>query len=162
MIRATTWAAAAAVVLLVLACAEAGVGADYHSRDPVACPAQKGAPNAQQAAQIFRCSTEASVGSYLVLTDNVKLQIGAARAFTTGDNHTDIDSSKPVYPIRGSWVEYQCANFAMYPAMGADSCRVYDSSNASGVCYQTSFGDWRCHMAPKTVNQRPGRVPPPK
>ena len=152
----------APIALLLTAPADAGPGADYNARDPIACPTQSATPNAKQATQIFRCSTEVVAGSYLYLTDDVKLQIGSSRKFTTGDNHTDIDSSKPVHPIRGSWTEYQCANVRMYPATGANSCSVFDKSNGSGICYQTSFGDWRCHMLAQTVNMRTGRVPPPK
>ena len=145
--------------------ANAGVGAAYRTRDPIACPSAaeqpKGAPNVQQATRIFRCSTEA-ISSHLYLTDHVDLQIGGARPFHYGDGYAEIDSSKAVYPIRGAWTQYQCISLKEYPAASAKNCSVFDESNASGVCYQTTFGDWRCRMHALSSVMRPDYVQGPQ
>jgi len=150
------------VTIALAGYANAGVGSNYNSRDPIACPSAqpKGAPTTAQATQIFRCTTEVET-DHLYLTDNVQLQIGASRPFHV-DNYPDIDSSRPVYPIRGSWTQYQCTNVKTYPGVGKNNCAVFDESNGSGICYQTTFGDWRCKMFPQASNLRPGRVPAPK
>jgi hypothetical protein len=143
----------------------AQIGDSYNSREPVACPtgdaAPKEKPTVEQAVLIFRCVNEVEAG-YLYLIENVKLEIGVARDFQFGDNYPQIDRNRPVYPIRGSWVEYQCHNIKTYPGAAPNNCAVFDKSNGVGICYTTTFGDWRCQMQAATVQQRPDWVPAPR
>jgi hypothetical protein len=143
----------------------AQVGESFNSREPVACPsgdaAPKDKPTVEQAVLIFRCVNEV-VSGYLYLIEEVKLDIGGARPAQFGDNYPQIDRDRPVYPIRGSWVEYQCHNIKTYPGAAPNNCAVFDKSNGAGICYVTTFGDWRCQMQAGTVQQRPDWVPAPR
>lgn len=140
----------------------AGVGESYGSRDPVACPQVAGAgPTESEATALFRCVNEVEAG-HLYLLEDVRLQIGGSRPYQFGDGYPEIDRNLPVHPIRGSWVEYQCSNIKTYPGAGPNNCRVFDKANGSGICYRTTFGDWRCQMQGASANLRPGWMPPPR
>jgi hypothetical protein len=59
-----------------------------------------------------------------------------------------IDTSFPVYPIRGSYQKYQCGHTqGSWVYKPGQNCDLITTPQASGVCYKTSFGDWACRMA---------------
>ena len=69
-------------------------------------------------------------------------------------NIRDIDADSPVYPLRGSLDMYACnlADPKIKAATGFDkysrgkNCFLYHEPTATGVCYKTGFGDWRCSL----------------
>lgn len=134
------------------------IGAPYGSRDPVTCASRKapasGAPSPAQVAQYVQCDPEGGEGvrgHFIHLMTSVKAEIGAGRAFSPiADRMTDIDVRQPVYPIRGSYNWYQCGNVRGGAPAGAN-CGLYVESNATGKCYKTTFGDWRCIMNDATA-----------
>jgi len=144
----------AAAAINVLA-RETGVGAKYGTRDPVSCQSRKlpakGAPSPELAALYFKCGRERvshDSSNSLDLFENVKVEIGKGRPYNASDSSlTDIDPSLPVYPIRGSFDVYACADPEhMSKPSTATNCRVNQNVHGNGVCYQTTFSDWACIM----------------
>ena len=164
----TTQIVAIAIALGAAATASAGVGSKYAARDPVTCDSTKapasGAPSAQQALQYTKCGEEGEDSfHHLILTSDMRVEIGKGRPFQGGGNSDinmhDVDPSQPIYPIRGSYKMYQCSNVAagdpwqsIYTA--GKNCDVYDYKAATGACYKTTFGDWKCFMT-DTTNTSP-------
>lgn len=143
-------------------------GARYGARDPRTCSSTKdpakGAPSPAQAAQYVTCNAEHVSGDMLFLAENVKVEIGRARRYNPNDdlNMNDVDPSQPVYPIRGSLTGYGCNpvdNSILHNA--GKNCLVTRQPNAKGLCYKTTFGDWKCSLfdinPEKEFNQPPPR-----
>lgn len=148
---------------------QAGVGAKYGTRDPFTCKSTKapthGAISPEWAAQYVKCSAEGETGGMLYLLKNVNVEVGSERAFNpNSDDYTDIDQSSPLYPIRGSFTRFQCGTVSRGSFMpnAGKNCNSGDQPNATGMCYRTTFGDWRCSMTDLTHDalNRFG-VPPP-
>lgn len=141
--------------------AQSGIGARYGARDPHICadtraPA-RGAPSAAQVAQYVTCAQEHVFGSssLLGLVENVRVQVGAGRPYIhVTDSFQDIDPHQLVYPIRGSYRSYACGEIVGpngSPDRKGRNCSVRENPNAKGVCFRTTFGDWRCDMNDLTV-----------
>lgn len=148
---------------------QTGVGSKYGTRDPYTCKSTKapahGAISPEVAAQYVACNAEGETGGMLYLLQNVKVEVGAGRAFNpNSDDYADIDQSSPLYPIRGSFTRYQCGAVSSGPILPnvGKNCNSGDQPNATGVCYKTTFGDWHCSMMDLTHDSlnRFG-VPPP-
>ena len=148
---------------------DTGVGAKYGSRDPYKCPSaktpEKGAPTAAQVRAYIIGQREYETGTgndaVLYLTDNVTAEIGKGRPFEKGDGSDDIDTAELVYPIRGTITIYTCypINIA-HPA--GKNCKKVEFPKAEGLCYKTTFGDWKCSLM--DVQHRKvygGYFPPP-
>lgn len=161
----------ASIILLVASHAFAGEGAPYGARDPETCPSRSapasGAPSAEQAKHYLGCEIEHVSGSMLYLLADVKVQVASSpRPYEVRHDIADqIDPQKPVYDIRGSYLKYQCPLTNSYDGehFPGKHCSYANETNASGLCWQTSFGEWRCRMIDvmhlsNTVNH----VPPPK
>ncbi len=86
------------------------------------------------------------------------MQAGATRRNNHFADHMDvtIDPAAPVLPIRGSYDSYQCAVITV-PKGGPGStvydtdntgknCQITPQHNATGSCFRTTFGDWKCNM----------------
>ena len=56
----------------------------------------------------------------------------------------DIDYNVPVYPIKGTYKDYSC-DYSNAGSAG-HNCTIYDARHASGICWHTGFGNWRCRM----------------
>ncbi len=131
--------------------------ATYGSRGPRTCASTKapasGPISAQQALQYFICRAEHVYGDELYLVGDVQLQIGKGRPFQiNSDRLSEADTDSPVYPIRGSFIQYQVHPLSkIYPNDGKN-CTSYAQRNASGVCYRTTFGDWKCSMLDTSNN----------
>jgi hypothetical protein len=151
------------------ASAQAGEGAKFAARDPRTCPdhiaPKRGAITPELAARYVTCEEEHASASTLYLVDSMKVQIGAGRKFQLlTDSYDEIDSGKPVYPIRGSYVRYSCSvPREMFGTVGKN-CTLYDQPHASGVCYKTTFGDWHCSMKDldHTLTTLRTAIPPPR
>ncbi len=146
-----------------------GTGAAFGARDPYSCRAGgsqlKGAPTAVQVQAMVTCAWERATGNgslaELYLTENVKVQIGKSRPFERGDGSGNVDVNQPVYPIRGSFSYYRC-----YPVNSAhpsgQNCKKTEQPNAEGLCFKTTFGDWKCTMSDiQTRVNVPGYVAAP-
>ena len=152
---------------LTLAFAQIGIGARYGARDPRTCAdrtaPKTGAPSVAQATQYFICDAEEVFGDNLYLVDNVKLQVAKGRKYNPNEdiNMPGIDTTNPVYPIRGSYQQYQCG--AIYPDHTNlnRNCTLYSQPKATGVCYKNDFGDWKCKMVDVDAEKIADNVAPP-
>jgi hypothetical protein len=149
-----------------------GVGERYGSHNPRTCPAGSltggSAPTLTQATMSVVCSMEGvTTNSELILITEVAVQIGGGRSYNQSNltNATDADVKAMVYPIRGSFKRYDCAPLpprGIYPP--GQQCTMYPHTNATGMCYKNTFGDWACTMSGSaiTANQNAQtKIPPP-
>ena len=150
------------------ASAQPGVGAKFGSRDPQVCGSTKaggkGPPDMKVVTAAVLCSNEKLSGTTLYLTEELKVDIA-----TKGRPHnprtdimSEIDTGVPVYAIRGSFVSYQCSPVSDYMKNAGKNCNMYRQPQASGLCYKTTFGDWKCSLMDLSNNQQEPGVPPPK
>jgi hypothetical protein len=141
------------------AAAQPGSGKRYGTRDPKTCASRKepanGAPSAAQAVAYFNCTMEGFFGDKLTLVENVKIEVGSGRRFLRSDSELkEIDPQYLIYPIRGSFDKYFCSRWPEYragfPDKSQPNCLLSHPRNTTGVCYKTSFGDWKCEMGGNT------------
>ena len=153
---------------------QTGVGAKYDARDPVVCKSTKepakGGPSPSQANDYVRCAAEKTGGGNIFLMENVQIEIGKSRPFSsyTDVGNQDIDNSQPVYPIRGTADQYQCSppgsSGGNVPAKG-QNCWVTKAGPIAGICYKTTFGDWHCPVhgtGSAFAGMKTNMPPPPK
>ena len=160
--------AVAAVVAWHAAASAAGIGARYNAHDPRPCPTVKGATiSAAVAKQLFICGAEGeqksgASGDLLYLVSKAKVELGASRPFNPAtDSVVDIDVRKPVYPIRGTFVEYQCGVVGTIGNPAGNNCLMANNTVARGECYNDTFGDWHCSMIGNVLGSAMVRNPPP-
>jgi hypothetical protein len=128
------------------------VGPAYSAREPVSCesrsePAQ-GRPTPAQVVEHLRCAAEGVADGSLYLLEDVQVsEIGEGESFDAS-YFPDIDAARPVFPVRGNLVRYECR-------------RENVEANASGNCYKTTSGDWNCSMS-DLVQRTTAGVPPPQ
>ena len=143
-----------------------GSGAGWGARDPGSCVPlrQAGPPSAEEAAALFRCRREAAydASGELWLMEDVDVEVGGARPFMEMYNVIDMpdaDTTKPVHPIKGGWTWAVCTTRA--DAADPDgNCRETDVSAATGACWVTRAGDWRCFMNGRSGETRGPTAPP--
>lgn len=161
--------------LLVLAAAqpvlaEAVSGAPWGSRNGTPCQSltQKNAPSAAQATAILKCRRDKANESAgeLWLMEKASIQVGASMPYAAAYHAWSMqgaDTTKPVYPLRGSWTMAMCRNradLARYsPADAQRNCSETDYQG-EGVCWRTTFGDWDCTVTGRTGAQRQKTAPP--
>ncbi|MES2986463.1 MAG: hypothetical protein V4808_01020 [Pseudomonadota bacterium] len=125
----------------------------WGARTAETCPQISQAPTVASALSLVRCAKErqstASGESWLV--EDLQVQVGGPTSFAVMYNSVtmpDADTTKRVYPIRGSWTWSVCILRADAKIYGDPNmnCRETPVTQASGACWQTTFGDWRCQM----------------
>lgn len=152
---------------------EKSISERYGSRDPRSCEDTKaparGAITAALAQKYLNCQMEyVSGGGSLQLVENVKVEVGGGVSYASiiGQRSlSEIDTKYPVYPIRGSLLRYQCQNRLTAARVPDANCNTYNEPKATGYCYKTTFGDWRCYMNDPAGNNAANirhDVPPPK
>jgi hypothetical protein len=91
----------------------------------------------------------------MILIEELQVEVRKGRPFQGGGlsdiNMTDIDPSMPVYPIRGSYEQYSCKNIDPkdpngWPDKPGKNCLCSHIPKATGACWKTSFGDWKCSL----------------
>jgi hypothetical protein len=119
------------------------------------------------AKEYFICKAEGLRGNLLYLVENVKVEVGGGIPYSAIIGHrsfSEIDVKHPVYPIRGSLLQYQCHNlFNEHIGPPDTNCHTYNQPKATGYCYKTTFGDWSCSMSDssnKPENFRTNVAPP--
>lgn len=149
------------------------IGERYGSREPRTCkdtkaPA-KGAITAALAKVYLECQMEGVSGNPLYLVENVKVEVGGAIPYAAIIGHrslAEIDVKHPVYPIRGSYLQYQIKDpVREHVGPPGKNATSYNHPKATGYCYKTTFGDWRCHMADPGATNKENvlhNVAPPK
>ena len=99
------------------------------------------------------------------MVENLKVEVAAkGRPYNpNNDTMSEIDVEVPVYAIRGSYTRYQCDQ-SYTAASGTNAgkhCFVFEQPAASGVCFKTTFGDWKCGLADLTNRKQQANMPPP-
>ena len=129
----------------------------------------KGAITAALALKYLNCQMEGIWSGHLYLVENVKVEVGGGVSYAAimGQYSLDqIDVRVPVYPIRGSFLRYQCKDLETEHVGPPDTnCNTDSHPKATGYCYKTTFGDWRCNMADRSSLEKENyreRVAPPK
>lgn len=161
--------AIAIVFMLSTAALAQSIGAKYGAREPRTCENTKaparGAITAAVALKYLNCQMEyVAGGGDLYLVENVKVAVGGGTPYAAirGQRSlSEIDVKHPVYPIRGSLIRYQCQNRITAARVPDANCNTYNEPKATGYCYKTTFGDWRCYMNDPAATVRHD-VPPPK
>jgi hypothetical protein len=128
----------------------------HQSRLPRKCASVTSPPSAAQAVVLAQCSMELLDGTMgggnLSLVQDLKLQMGAPRAFiyATDARLDGINVEAKITPLRGSYTSYFCgpAN-NMYPA--GHNCSRGVASDAIGWCWKTTFGDYKCALLAKAA-----------
>lgn len=160
----------AALSLLLVSPAVAGVGTPYGARDPATCPVRNvptsGPPSPEQVARYLACELERESSMNLYLLSNVKVQVARRpRPYDVRHDSADqVDVTAPVYDIQGSFLKYQCPLKTSYDGehFPGRHCSYSNQSNASGLCWQTTYGEWHCRMIDTMHLQNSvEHVPPP-
>ena len=104
-------------------------------------------PSIPQATAMAQCWSDAVSSLGLFLYQDVKLQMGAPRAYllTSDSNLPQIDPTATVYPIRGSYTYYACHGINNLVPAG-QQCTRSPVPQALGMCWKTSFGDYKCFL----------------
>lgn len=158
---------------LTLAHGQAGAGKSYDTRDPFACKSTKepakGVPSPSQVKDYVRCnkiSGERIAGGYIWLYENVQMEIGKGRPFSSWSDvgSIDIDNSQTVYPIRGTLDSYSCRPPGSMGFPPGKNCHAKKATDFAGTCYKTTFGDWSCqgHAMGDPLTGLEANIPPPK
>ena len=150
---------------------QAGVGRKFDTRDPLECSSVKkvtaSMPSPGQIKDLVTCKAEGTGGGSIYLMQNVNVEIGKSRPFSSWSDvgNQDIDNSQPVYPIRGTADKYQCQppGGTPYPPKGKN-CSVRMASPFKGICYKSTFGDWSCPVkdAENPLKGVQAGMPPPR
>ena len=119
----------------------------YQGRAPRQCTSVAKPPSVSQASAMVQCWSDAVNSLGLFLYQDVKLQIGAPRAYLlTSDSYLpQIDPTATVYPIRGSYTYYACHGINNLVPAG-QQCSRSPVPQAMGMCWKTSFGDYKCFL----------------
>lgn len=134
--------------------------------DDTKAPA-KGAITAALALKYLNCQMEGIFSGHLYLVESVKVEVGGGVPYDpTLGAFDSINVRVPLYPIRGSLLRYQCKDLETEHVGPPDTnCNTYNNPKATGYCYKTTFGDWKCNMADRSANEKENfrrGVAPPK
>lgn len=146
----------AAVISMVFLFANTATAENkYGAREPRTCADTKapatGPITAALAQKYLNSQMESYSGNDLWLVENVKVEVGGGVPYTPNlGSFQEIDVKVPLYPIRGSYLQYQCHTITPYTPAGKN-CSCYTHNKAKGYCYKTTFGDWTCFMADPTA-----------
>ena len=156
---------------LPLAQAMPGDASAWGARNPGACPSisLKGAPTVAQVTGMLRCKHEViqSAGGELWLMQNLKVAVGGPIPFVTAYNSyvmPEADVRVRTFPIRGSrtWSICKTRHDAGIYGNPDLNCYETDVAAAKGVCWKTTFGDWKCLLTGSASGRRDPTRPPPR
>jgi hypothetical protein len=119
----------------------------YKSRAPRTCAKVTSPPSVGLAAVLVQCTMEADSAFGVGLVQDVKIDMGKSRKFVyqTDASLPGIDLDAQVYPLEGNYSAYLCKTINNMSPAGANCIKTL-MTNATGWCYKTSFGDYRCRM----------------
>lgn len=125
----------------------------WGARKAATCPDVRKVPSAAVAAQLVRCGLESQsmANGQSRLIEDLQIEVGGPTRFAIMYNifvMPEADPSKTVYPIRSSWTWSVCILRADAKLSGDANlnCRETPVTQGKGVCWQTTFGDWKCTM----------------
>ena len=117
----------------------------------------KNVPGPAEAAALVRCFHESAIGDRINLWQNVRVQIGGARAcaYQEDARNSSIDTTAKVYPIRVTADHFFCGMVASYPP--GPNCSVTHVTHGKGTCVKSPFGDRGCSF--DTLSEADANVP---
>jgi hypothetical protein len=136
----------------------------FQAREPRKCSKVTSTPSVSQATALIQCSREQMNVHQDWITQDVKVEMGSPRAFIyrTDASWPEIDTSSKVIPLRGSLTGYVCTAIGSVGGVQGKNCMKSVVASATGACWKTTFGDWKCNedgvIDPTTWNEPP---PPP-
>ena len=164
MLRLRYFTTIAGLLALTVAPAHAGSVMDtYGVRPAVQCPSITQPPNLAEVVLLLTCFGDHDEDSngQVGRVSNIRVRMGSPRPATYDDpNDGDIDTNVDVYPIRGSKTDSICSAVSDYMQNNGHNCTEVDYAG-DGICYQTSFGDWKCVLPGNRVTTR-DQMPPPR
>ena len=121
---------------------------DYNTRAPRTCAKVTNPPSAAQAAVMVQCNMDSLSATGLSLIQDVKLDLGAPRAFVyySDAGLAGVDLNAKIYPLRGSYTGYFCTLSSASLNPGGQNCLKSVVPVAQGWCWKSSFGDWACKL----------------
>ena len=137
--------------------------ARFQTREPRKCSQVKSPPNVSQAIALIQCQREHMEAHNVWLTTDVKAEMGSARDFIyrTDQGWPEIDTSAKLIPLRGSWTVYNCAGIGEdVNGIKGKNCMKSVVAEATGACWKTTFGDWKCDES-GPGDQPVWNLPPP-
>lgn len=153
-------------LLLPAPASAAGLGVPFGTRDPVVCPSVdvSRTPTPGEAADLIRCRLEVESGGELWLMKDVAVRLGAGRPFDILSDITmkEVDVSRPVHDVRGSFTWSQCIPRSSAQSYGKDpdrNCTERVVPAATGGCWRTTFGEWGSTLGGAVTEIRPGMPP---
>ena len=132
------------------------------------CAAVNSKPTPEQAAALVQCHLESKSVRDIYLLERVVVQMGGSQAYNYPAHHllTSINTESRPYPIRGSYVRYDCNAISVIPAIKSDNrgknCSTVNQPGATGYCWQTTFGNWDCVMGDANSIDGLSEQAPPK
>jgi len=124
----------------------------YGGRAPRPCPAIRHRPSDTEAAILAQCTMEGLRGPTETLLTNVQVHIAGshkiyadnAGVYNSADNdRRDIDKRAGLLTIVGYGKQYSCGVQSFAPGK---NCTITDMPNGSGICWKTSYGEYRCNF----------------
>ena len=124
----------------------------FGGRAPRPCPAIHHKPSDAEAAALAQCTMEGLRGSTETLLTNIQIHITDSHKFSKDsigaydpaeDNRKDIDNQAEVLTIVGYAKHYSCGAQSFAPGK---SCTITDMPNGMGICWKTSYGEYRCNF----------------
>lgn len=164
-IRAATGLLGVLIVAAWANAANAQADPRFGSRSVRTCASVTSPPNVQQASMLIQCGYERASHDFIFLVEQVQVQIGGSRPFNSfADGYaTDIDASAKVLPLRGTSIAYTCGAVSdSGPSNRGKNCVNERNNDASGICWRTTFKDWRCSMIQTIGSQKAFEQPPPQ
>lgn len=123
----------------------------------------KGAPSTTQAQQYLKCHWEKESSGAVYLLEDIKLEVAPkGRAYDRSAYLPEVDTSHPIFDLRGSYLQYQCLGIWSDRSNAGKNCNLYEHPKAKGVCWKTTFGDWTCTMSDLYAVKLVTNGPPPR
>jgi len=141
--------------------AQTGNGAQFGTRNTRDCNITVARPTPDQLTQAFICESEVytpagSSGAGLTLVSDVHLQVAPPRRFMYNtDAYEAINTSEPVYDVRGNYIYWSCMVPVTYGTGNAPrpgkNCFKYIGTGTHGIAFRDTFGTWHvklcCHVS---------------
>ena len=140
----------------------AQLASKFGGRAPRPCPAIKHPPSEAEAAVLVQCTMEGPYADEETFLTDVKIKLNGSRPFEMTYAHndgvlTDVDTRTTIYLITGYAKTYTCGDGAWHPGT---NCVMQEMIDATGSCWRTNYGEYRCQMWNSGTGWHPNLPPP--
>ncbi len=136
--------------------AQTGNGAQFGTRNTRDCNVDVANPTPAQLTQAFICESEVytpagSSGAGLTLVSDVHLQVAPPRRYNPNtDAYEAINTSQPVYDVRGNYISWGCmvpvtSGTGNAPRPGKN-CFKYIGTGVHGIAFRDTFRTWHVKL----------------